>query len=147
MAQTTYPSYYQGGPSFYITYIDQNDVQKDSYVSYPGPAGNPGTIMNDGSGSFGWRIGLNPGDGIKRVLSIDFSNGDSDGLCSLVLCKPIASVHTRDLNAGAEFDLLTSTGGKLPRIYDGANLSMIMFLNSNDPVASALGGSITTIWR
>jgi hypothetical protein len=71
--------------------------------------------------------------------------GPNGGLAVLVLCKPLATLITREIGCFAEFDFAFMKP-ELPRIYDGAHLNLIC-----QPSGTALSvpvmGEIHCIWN
>ena len=64
--------------------------------------------------------------GIRSVQSIKLSATMTSGSMALVLCKPLTSLPLTTAGVMAERNLMTQLPS-LPRIYDGANLNMLLF--------------------
>jgi hypothetical protein len=139
---------YVGGASFQIKYTNQNgDQNRISQICVTNNQTFIGTIVNSntaGLNNYGAFIELQMGDtGIRSVQSITFlaANG---GLASLVLCRPIATIMTRDTTAWSEFDFFKDKS-TLPVIYDGAYLNLLT-MPSATIAAIPILGEATFIW-
>jgi hypothetical protein len=99
-----------------------------------------------GAGKFGPFIPLQAGDsGILSVQSINFSATMVSGCMNLVICKPLADIPITTIGVAGERDLLNQIPS-MPRIYDGACLSWLMYAGAATPTNSAFYGNIDTIW-
>jgi hypothetical protein len=139
---------YIGGQSFYIRYTNSDGVSgRQSKLTITNTSTYIGTLVNShtaGTQQYGVFIELQQGDnGIRQVDSITFLNSNG-GLATLVLCKPLATVMTREATAWAEFDFVNMKPG-LPRIYDGAYLNFLA-MPSATIAAVPITGELTTIW-
>ena len=137
---------YAGGPAFTITYTSENGMGRVSQPMTTNTSTFIGTIVTSGvaAGLRGPFIDLQPGDkGIKSVQSITFV-GPAGGLAVLVLVKPLATVHIREIGTWCEFDFLLHKMG-LPRIYDGAYLNFLCMPNGT-VAAQPIIGETTFIW-
>lgn len=137
---------YVGGPSFNINYINTDGEQRNSAPMKTNTSALIGTIVHAGltAGVRGPFIDINPGDkGIRSVLSIQF-DGAAGGLGVLVLVKPLATFHVREITTWAEFDMLVHKSG-LPRIYDGAYLNFLCMPNGS-VAAQPIIGEAAFIW-
>lgn len=139
-----------GGQTFQIKYKNTLDQDRISKPCVCNVGTNIGTILNsyavlaaDGK-RWGPFVELQQGDvGIKSVTSIQFmlSNG---GLACLVLCKPIATLMLKGVDAWAEVDFIKDKM-ELPRIYDNAYLNLLT-MPSATIAGAIITGEITTIW-
>lgn len=108
---------------------------------------NIGTVVNSGIGASlrSVFIQLQIGDrGIRSIQSIDWL-GPNGGIAALVLCRPLATICTRDVQVVSETDFLFETPS-LPRIYDGAYLALLCSPNGS-AATQPIFGELTTIWR
>lgn len=99
-----------------------------------------------GAGKFGPFLPMAAGDqGILSVQSIQFSATMTSGCMNLVLCKPLMTLPITTLGVAAERDLVNQLPS-LPRVYDGAVLSYLMYAGANTPVNSAIYGAFDFAW-
>lgn len=95
-----------------------------------------------GAGKYGPFLPLAPGDsGILSVQSINFSATMTSGCMNLVLCKPLLTLPITTVGVAAERDLVNQIPS-LPRIYDGANLQILLYAGANTPVNSSFYGHL-----
>ena len=139
---------YVGGAQFQITYTNQDGVSgRVSEWAVTNTLTNIATIVNSGIGNTlraPW-IQLQIGDrGIRSVQNITFLSPNG-GLATLVLVKPLATIVCSDPLTVSETDYIIDSMS-LPKIYDGAFLSMICAPNGS-AAAVPIFGDITTIWR
>jgi hypothetical protein len=139
---------YVGGMQFQMTYTNQDGTTgRVSEWTTTNTSTYIATIVNSGVGATlraPW-IQLQTGDrGIRNVRDITFANPNG-GLATLILAKPLATIVCTDVQTVAETDFLINTPS-LPRIYDGAFLSLICMPNGS-AAAVPVFGDITTIWR
>jgi hypothetical protein len=134
-----------------ITYTNSSGVgSRTSQITTTNTSTYISQVINAGPAAAGGMSHLTPfislqsGDnGIRSVQSIRFFSANG-GLASLVLVKPIATLMTRETTAWAEFDFIKDKPS-LPRIYDGAYLSMLVLATAT-VAAVPIIGEITTIW-
>lgn len=138
---------FSGGATFYINYTNHKGEDNRIVRVTSNTATNIGTIVHSGIGvgMYGAFLPTITGDYIRSVQSITFL-GSNGGLGALVLCKPLVDLYIRETNAPAEWDLIRMCGGKLPIIYDGAYISMLIQPNGNAS-GQLLTGDMTFIWR
>jgi hypothetical protein len=99
-----------------------------------------------GVGKYGPFLPMAAGDeGILSVQSVNFSATMVSGCMSLVLCRPLLTLPITTVGVAAERDLLNQLPS-LPRVYDGANLSWLMYAGALTPVNSAFYGNLDFIW-
>ena len=140
-----------GTPNIRITYTDQ-DGNAGALTPSVLPAGltaaPKGTIVYSGTGAgkYGPFLPLAAGDsGIRSVQQFNLSATYTSGVLNLVICRPILTLPITTLGVAAERDLLNQVPS-LPRIYDGANLSWLMYAGAATPVNSALFGHLDFAW-
>lgn len=139
---------YIGGAMFQITYTNSDGVSgrisqltTTNTATYIGTLVSSNTAMASKNDAF---IGLQAGDkGIRSVQSIVFSSANG-GLATLVLCRPIATLMTRETTAWAEFDFIKDKPS-MPRIYDDAYLNFLV-MPSATVAAVPLTGEAWFIW-
>ena len=99
-----------------------------------------------GVGKYGPFMPLAAGDsGIQSVQSVTISTSYVSGVLNLVICRPLLTLPITTLGVAAERDLLNQVPS-LPRIYDGANLSWLMYAGAATPINSALYGHLDFAW-
>jgi hypothetical protein len=116
------------------------------------PAGNSaaakGNIVYSGTGAgkYGPFMPLAAGDsGIRSVQQFNLSASYVSGALNLVICRPLFTLPMTTIGVAAERDLLNQIPS-LPRIYDGANLSWLMYAGAATPVNSAFYGHLDFVW-
>ena len=86
---------------------------------------------------FGPFIPLFSGDhGVRKVNSVQILTGMGGGMAALVLVKPLAYIPFVTVSVPSERDYLVQIPS-LPRIYDGAFLSLLMMAGAAVPVGGA----------
>ena len=99
-----------------------------------------------GNGKYNPYVPKQAGDtGIASVQTIQNSTSYVSGEYAVVLCRPILTLPITTLGVAAERDLLNQVPS-LPRIYDGACLSWLMYSGAATPANSALIGHIDFAW-
>ena len=99
-----------------------------------------------GAGKYGPMMPLQGGDGgIRSVETIQNSTSYVSGEYSVVLCKPIASLPITTVGVGSERDLINQLPS-MPRIYDGACLSFLLYSGAATPASSAFYGTLELGW-
>ena len=83
--------------------------------------------------------------GIRSVQSFTLSATYTSGALNLVLCKPLLTLPITTLGVAAERDLVNQLPS-LPKVYDGACLSWLMYAGAATPVNSALYGHLDLGW-
>lgn len=112
-------------------------------------AGAIANLMTSGSvtGGAGPFLRLQAGDrGVRSVESVTCT-APNTGLAALVLVKPLATTQLADasLQSCAEKDHLLEGGMLMPRIEDGAYLSLLAQTGATI-AAQQIMGTITTVW-
>jgi len=99
-----------------------------------------------GAGKVGPFLPLQGGDaGITSVQSINLSATHTSGCLNLVICKPLLTLPVTTVGVAAERDLVNMLPS-MPRVYDGANLQLLMYAGAATPVNSAIYGSLDFAW-
>lgn len=94
---------------------------------------------------YGCFIPLAAGDtGIQSIQSITLSATMTSGSLALVLCKPLTSLPITVLGVQSERNLLNQIPS-LPRIYDGANINMLVFTGAALAAGTQLSGYIECV--
>lgn len=99
-----------------------------------------------GAGKFGPFIPLAAGDaGIRSVEQFSYNVTHTSGTTNLVLCRPLLTLPMTTIGVAAERDLLNQLPS-LPRVFDGACLTWLMYAGAATPVASAFYGHLDLAW-
>lgn len=99
-----------------------------------------------GAGKYGPFIPLAAGDaGIRSVQQFNYSATHTSGTTNLVLCRPLCTLPMTTIGVAAERDLLNQVPS-LPRVYDGACLTWLMYAGAATPVNSAFYGHLDLSW-
>lgn len=107
-----------------------------------------GLILYSGTGvgKYGPAVPLQAGDGgILSIETIQNSTSYVSGEYAVVLCKPLVTLPMTTLGVAAERDLLNQLPS-LPRIYDGACLTWLIYNGAATPVNSAFYGHMDFAW-
>ena len=138
-------------PNIQITYTNQaGTAGKTTPTVLPAgttaaPKGNI-VYSGTGAGKYGPFLPLAAGDsGIQSVQQFNLSASYVSGALNLVICRPLLTLPITTLGVAAERDLLNQVPS-LPRVYDGANLSWLMYAGAATPVNSALYGHLDFAW-
>lgn len=140
-----------GTPNIQLTYTDQS-----------GNAGNvtPTTLpisnatapigqieySGTGAGKFGPFVPLAAGDsGIRLVEQFNYNVTHTSGTTNVCLCRPLLTLPMTTIGVAAERDLLNQMPS-LPRVYDGAFLTWLMYAGAATPVTSAFYGHLDFAW-
>ena len=83
--------------------------------------------------------------GIRSVQSFTLSATYTSRMLNLILCKPLLTLPITTLGVAAERDLVNQLPS-LPKVYDGACLSWLMYAGAATPVSSALYGHLDLGW-
>lgn len=140
-----------GTPNIDITYTDQaGTAGKTTPTVLPAgtttaPKGNI-VYSGTGAGKYGPFLPLAAGDsGIQSVQNFRLSATYTSGVLNLVICRPLLTLPMTTIGVAAERDLLNQVPS-LPRVYDGANLSWLMYAGAATPVNSAFYGHLDFAW-
>lgn len=138
-------------PNIRLTYTDSAGVA-GNLTPATLPIGNTGATVTSivysgtGSGKYGPFVPLVGGDaGIRSVQQFNLSASYVSGVLNLVLCKPLLTLPITTLGVTAERDLVNQFMS-MPKVYDGACLSLLMLAGANTPVGSALSGHLELGW-
>jgi hypothetical protein len=107
-----------------------------------------GTIVYSGTGAgkYGPFIPLAGGDsGIRSVQNFRLSATYTSGVLNLVICRPLLTLPLTTVGVAAERDLLNQVPS-LPRVYDGANLTWLMYAGVNTVTNNAYFGHLDFAW-
>ena len=138
-------------PNIDITYTNQAGTAGKTTPTVL-PQGNSaapkGSIVYSGTGAgkYGPFLPLAAGDsGIRSVQNFRLSASYLSGVLNLVICRPLLTLPMTTIGVAAERDLLNQVPS-LPRVYDGANLSWLMYAGAATPVNSAFYGHLDFGW-
>lgn len=140
-----------GTPNIRITYTNQAGTagKLTPNVLPAGLTANPkGAIpySGTGAGKYGPFLPMAAGDsGIQSVQQFNLSATYTSGVLNLVICRPILTLPLTTIGVASERDLLNQVPS-LPRVYDGANLSWLMYAGANTPVNTAYFGHLDFAW-
>jgi len=140
-----------GTPNIRMTYTNQAGTagQLTPSVLPAGLTAAPkGSIVYSGTGAgkYGPFLPLAAGDsGIQSVQQFNLSATYTSGVLNLVICRPLLTLPMTTIGVAAERDLLNQVPS-LPRIYDGANLSWLMYAGAATPVNTAYYGHLDFAW-
>lgn len=140
-----------GTPNIQITYTNQAGTSGKTTPTVL-PAGTTtaakGNIVYSGTGAgkYGPFLPLAAGDsGIQSVQQFNLSATYTSGVLNLVICRPLAVLPITTIGVASERDFLNSVPS-LPRIYDGANLSWLMYAGAATPVNTGYLGHLDFAW-
>lgn len=140
-----------GTPNISMTYTNQaGTAGKTTPAVLPAgtTAAPKGSIVYSGTGAgkYGPFMPLAAGDsGIRSVENFQLSATYTSGVLNLVICRPLLTLPMTTIGVAAERDLLNQVPS-LPRVYDGANLSWLMYAGAATPVNSAFYGHLDFAW-
>lgn len=142
-----------GTPTCTLTYTNAAGNTGNTTPSSPAlPTVNASSAVSQvsqsgtGSGKYGPFFPLATGDtGIRSVQSANFSATMTSGVQNLVLVKPLASLPMTTIGVAAERDFLNQLPS-LPRIYDGACLTWMMYAGAATPVSTPFYGNLDFAW-
>jgi hypothetical protein len=99
-----------------------------------------------GAGKYGPFVPLQGGDtGIRSIQSIQNSTSYVSGEYSVVLCKPLLTLPMTTIGVAAERDLVNQVPS-MPKVYDGACLTWLIYSGANTPANSAFYGHLDFGW-
>lgn len=99
-----------------------------------------------GAGKFGPFVPLAAGDtGIRLVEQFNYNVTHTSGTTNVVLCRPLLYLPMTTIGVAAERDLVNQIPS-MPRVYDGACLTWLMYAGAATPVASAFYGHLDMAW-
>ncbi len=140
-----------GTPNIQLTYTDAaGNAGKTTPTTLPisnatAPIGQI-EYSGTGAGKYGPFIPLAAGDaGIRSVQQFNYNVTHTSGTTNLVLCRPLLTLPMTTVGVAAERDLLNQLPS-LPRVYDGACLTWLMYAGAATPVSSAFFGHLDFAW-
>lgn len=96
-----------------------------------------------GAGKYPMFMPLQGADGgIAQVNNVQLSASYVSGEFSIALCRPLADFPITTLGVPAEREWVAMA----PRIYDGANLHLLMYHGVATPINSAIAGHLDVVW-
>lgn len=99
-----------------------------------------------GVGKYGPFVPKAAGDsGMRLAEQFNYSVTHTSGTTNLVLCRPLLSLPMTTIGVAAERDLLNQIPS-LPRVFDGACLTWLMYAGAATPVTSAFYGHLDCAW-
>lgn len=140
-----------GTPNYRTTYTACGGVPgRQVPVTLPVGKASPGIGMinysGTGAGKFGPFMPLAAGDrGILKLEQIYRSATQTSGTMAWCLAKPILTLPMTTIGVACERDLLNQLPS-LPRVYDGACLTWLMYAGANTPIGSAFYGHLDLGW-
>jgi hypothetical protein len=140
-----------GTPNVQITYTDAGGTAGNTTPTTL-PISNASAPIGQieysgtGAGKFGPFIPLAAGDsGIQSVQQFSYSATHTSGTTNLVLCRPLLTLPMTTIGVAAERDLVNQLPS-LPRVFDGACLTWLMYAGAATPVTSAFYGHLDLGW-
>lgn len=140
-----------GTPNIQITYTDAaGNTGNTTPTTLPisnatAPIGQI-EYSGTGAGKFGPFIPLAAGDsGIQSVQQFSYNVTHTSGTTNLVLCRPLLTLPMTTVGVAAERDLVNQLPS-MPRVYDGACLTWLMYAGAATPVTSAFYGHLDFGW-
>lgn len=106
------------------------------HISHSGTAAN----------NYGPFLPLANGDtGVQNVASVTFSAASGAGTGALCLARPLLTLPLTTVSVAAERDLVNQLPS-LPRVYDGACLTWLLFTGAAVGASSNFYGALETAW-
>ena len=140
-----------GTPNIQLTYTNQAGVgSRATPTTLPisnatAPIGQI-EYSGTGAGKFGPFVPLQGSDsGIQKVDQFSYNVTHTSGTTNIVLARPLLTLPMTTIGVAAERDLLNQMPS-LPRVFDGACLTWLMYAGAATPVASAFYGHLDTAW-
>jgi len=140
-----------GTPNISMTYTNQAGTSgkvTPAVLPVGLTAAPKGTVpySGTGAGKYGPFLPLAAGDsGIQSVQNFQLSATYTSGVLNLVICRPLLTLPLTTIGVAAERDLLNQVPS-LPRVYDGANLSWLMYAGAATPVNTGYAGHLDFVW-
>lgn len=138
-------------PNLSIGYTNSSDTASratPTVLPIGKTAASNGLILYSGTGAgkYGPFMPLQAGDsGISSIQTIQNSTSYVSGEYAVVLCKPLLTLPITTQGVAAERDLVNQVPS-LPRIYDGACLTWLMYSGAATPTNSAIAGHLDVVW-
>lgn len=115
-------------------------------VGKTAPANGLILYSGTGTGKYGPAIPLQAGDsGISQVDTVTIGTSYVSGEFSIGLYYPLLTLPMTTIGVAAERDLMNQLPS-LPRVYDGANLTWLLYSGANTPTNSAFYGHLDFAW-
>jgi len=140
-----------GTPNIQLTYTDQSgNAGNTTPTTLPisnatAPIGQI-EYSGTGAGKYGPFVPLAAGDsGIRLVEQFNYNVTHTSGTTNVCLCRPLLTLPMTTVGVAAERDLLNQMPS-LPRVYDGAFLTWLMYAGAATPVTSGFFGHLDFAW-
>ena len=99
-----------------------------------------------GAGKYGPFVPLAAADtGIRLVEQFNYNVTHTSGTTNVVLCRPLLTLPMTTIGVASERDLINQLPS-LPRVFDGAFLTWLMYAGAATPVSSAFYGHLDLGW-
>lgn len=137
-------------PTITLVYTNSNGVTSSTPTPLPvcKTAAANGLILYSGTGvgKYGPFVPLKSGDsGVRAVNSIQLSASYVSGEFAIVLCKPLFTLPMTTIGVASERDFMNQVPS-LPRVYDGANIHLLLYNGAATPINSSFYGHIDVAW-
>ena len=98
------------------------------------------------AGKFGPFVPMAAADtGIRLVEQFSYSSSHTSGTTNVVLARPLLTLPMTTIGVASERDLVNQLPS-MPRVYDGACLTWLMYAGAATPVSSAFYGHLDFAW-
>lgn len=141
-----------GVPNIRLTYTDQSGnagALTPATLPIANASAPIGQIEYSGTaaGKYGPFVPLAAGDsGIRLVEQFNYSvTRGAGGVANVVLCRPLLTLPMTTIGVAAERDLLNQLPS-LPRVFDGACLTWLMYAGAATPISSGFFGHLDFAW-
>ena len=140
-----------GTPNIQLTYTNQAGTgSRTTPTTLPASAATApiGHIeySGTGAGKYGPFMPLQGSDsGIRTVDQFNYSATHTSGTTNVVLARPLLTLPMTTIGVAAERDLVNQLPS-MPRVYDGACLTWLMYAGAATPVSSAFYGHLDFGW-
>lgn len=138
-------------PNLSIGYTNSSDTASratPTVLPIGKTAASNGLVLYSGTGAgkYGPFMPLQGSDsGISSIETIQNSTSYVSGEYAVVLCKPLLTLPITTQGVASERDLVNQVPS-LPRIYDGACLTWLMYSGAATPTNSAIAGHLDVVW-
>jgi hypothetical protein len=134
-----------GGETFTVTYVNQDGVERTTpTIAWSVSIASIPTQQPAIAASQGMYLPLASGDsGVRSITSVQMIVGGG-GLAAFVLVRPLMSMQIFEVNTPSEKTGVTMSH-RLPRVYDGAYLNLVMQCNAT-VAAGTLAGRLKIVW-
>jgi hypothetical protein len=142
-----------GTPTVTLGYTNSAGTQSRATPSSPAlptvNATSPVTQVSysgTGSGKYGPFMPLQQGDaGVRLANTITFSATMTSGVHNLIYVRPLLTLPMTTIGVAAERDLVNQLPS-MPRVYDGACLTWLMYAGAATPTSSTFYGHLDFGW-